>query len=208
MVQLPLVTTLGISGGRFEHGSIREIASHPGIANIYLGKCVFPPDIFSQLKELHSLESLAVITGASPEWFTTLAKLPRFRKFFIAGKTLGEVDLNQPASEDAQRAIESMNGTLEEFDAAESYGIIVHADVAKALFKVKSLRKLRIDEVGPGLNLNDLAELLDMPNLLDISVNVGRPEYWGDDYLKARAIVEQAHFMAMEHQRAANSSKQ
>ncbi len=205
VLQLPLVRTVQYDGGIFDRQAMRLIASHPGLTELHLGRCVIRDNVFAEIENLISLEKLRVTTGASPEWFKTLAKLPNFRVFSICGKTLGEVDLYQPIDDETREAIESLDGRLEEFEALGTYGLVVHTDIVKALLRVKSLKKLNLAGGGPSLAFEDFEELANMPNLIELHFYVSTAGL-GDKEAQARAIMQQAAKDAQERRRAAKAN--
>jgi hypothetical protein len=166
LLELPHLRTFDIDGGAWSTEAVATLAKHPSLTRIELGRAQIGDVSFSKLARLKSLEELVVVTGLRPGCFLTLAKLPNFRIFGMVGFSQ---DFNTPIDEETARAIETLDGRLEEF-VVDTIGTTVHADIVRALLKVKSLKVLKIDTMGKGLTVADFQPLEGLVNLETLSI--------------------------------------
>ncbi len=196
--KLAQLDALYFQGGTFDREAMATIAAYPSLRRLSLGRCRVTKESLSELTKLKTLESFSVIAGLGPECFITLAKLPRFREFYLLGGSTD--DFNVPVDEETRRAIESLNGRLEKFSTSyeETPDVTVHASIVRALLKVKSLRVLRVELVGKGLTLSDVRQLEDLSELTCLKMHLDWSRAATEEYLKARAIVSKVRRRAEE----------
>ena len=204
---LPILYAICFQEGSLSQDEVAILAQYASVR--YLGlRCQVSPASFAELATMDGLEELSVSGDKTitPDCFVTLAKLPHFRHFYF-----GDTDpsaFSAPISEETRRAIESLDGRLEEF-IAEEIPTTIHVSIVRALLKVKSLKKLVIDTVGPGLTLADVEQLGNLPNLtrLDFNIPPNNPGMGKEEEAKARTILCKIHMCINKKHRALRNAK-
>lgn len=196
---LPYLYRIQFRDGALSRNEVTLVAAHRSARRLELVNCQMSADSFPEIGKMTCLEELAV-SGDSivpSNCFVTLAKLPRFRSFF-----LDDPDPNPfsaAISDETRRAVESMDGRLEGFIAV-TMPTTIHASMVRALLKVKSLKHLSIDTLGPGLTVADFQQLEGLTSLMELSVPFGGT-YFGSDRESgdsADAIISAASRRAQE----------
>ncbi len=166
--QLANLRSLAFRDGVLSPEAIAVLVEHPSLKTLYVSRCQISMESFRQLVRLKSLEEiwLARKPPAMPECFITLAQLPRFRAIVIDGDDAFNVHI----SDDVRRAIESLDGRLEE--VVTEWTLTVHPSIVRPLVKVKSLKVLEIGSVAPGLRLADIEPLEDLEKLRHFSLTL------------------------------------
>jgi hypothetical protein len=204
LLDLPHLRVFVIRGGTWSTEAVVMLAKHPSLRVLGLGRSRISLDAFSKLSALKTLEEVSAIVGLEPRCFITLAKLPRLKGFDIGGAT---EEFNVPIDEATRRAIESLDGRLERF-SAETMPTTVHADIFRALLKVKSLKSISIDTPDWQLTPADFEPLKGMTNLVHVNLPTGGGGRSRHDQEKIDAIINSVQLAAKQRKKEQEMHKE
>lgn len=188
--KLPSLEELCVWSGSWTAETADLLSRCSSLKSLNLGASQICERDFEQIAELRSLEEIRFRSDLSPRCFITLAKLPALRRIRIHG--YGDHFPHHHLDRETIAAIASMDGRLEEFNAHgvsdDEMGLWIGPGVTREIFKVSSLRVLRIEMILCGLTLNDFQRLQSLDKLTEFHVGWG-PGPGGDDS-KVRAILD------------------